>query len=82
MTETQDQLSVLPSTESNSNGANTAAQERAKRRSGSLSSMLLPELQALAGSMGLPTGKLRKSELIAAIESARQPAAAPSASNG
>jgi transcription termination factor Rho len=82
VTETQDQLSVLPSTESNSNGATTAAQERAKRRSGSLSSMLLPELQALAGSMGLATGKLRKSELVAAIEAARQPAAAPSASNG
>ncbi|HET6209859.1 MAG TPA: transcription termination factor Rho, partial [Jatrophihabitans sp.] len=43
--------------------------------------MLLPELQALAGSMGLSTGKLRKSELIAAIESARQPAA-PTATSG
>ncbi|MDQ2836929.1 MAG: Rho termination factor N-terminal domain-containing protein, partial [Actinomycetota bacterium] len=71
MTETQDQLSVLPST---GNGANNAAQERAKRRSGSLSAMLLPELQALAASMGLSTGKLRKSDLVAAIESARHPA--------
>ncbi|MFL6164545.1 MAG: transcription termination factor Rho [Jatrophihabitantaceae bacterium] len=69
MTETQDQLSVLPSADS---GAPNAAQERAKRRSGSLSSMLLPELQALAGSMGLATGKLRKSDLIAAIEAAQR----------
>jgi transcription termination factor Rho len=83
VTETQDQLSVLSSTESTTNGAN-AAQERAKRRSGSLSSMLLPELQALAGSMGLSVGKLRKGELVAAIENARQPAAqsAPAAANG
>jgi transcription termination factor Rho len=82
VTETQDQLSVLPSSAGNPGGATSAAQERAKRRSGSLSSLLLPELQALAGSMGLSTGKLRKSELIAAIESARQPAESAPASNG
>jgi transcription termination factor Rho len=69
VTETQDQLSVLPSAQS---GAPNAAQERAKRRSGSLSSMLLPELQALAGSLGIPTSKLRKSDLIAAIETAQR----------
>ena len=85
MTDTQDQLIVLPGTESGDSGANNAAQERAKRRSGSLSSMLLPELQALASSMGIATGKLRKSDLIAAIETAKRPssgsgaAAAPAA---
>ncbi|HEX8094990.1 transcription termination factor Rho [Jatrophihabitans sp.] len=73
MTDTQDQLLVLPSTESTDGGANNAAQERAKRRSGSLTSMLLPELQALAGSMGIATGKMRKSDLIAAIENAKRP---------
>ena len=40
--------------------------------------MLLPELQTLAGSLGIQAGKLRKSDLIAAIENAgagRAPAA-------
>ncbi|HEX8080130.1 MAG TPA: transcription termination factor Rho [Jatrophihabitans sp.] len=73
MTNTQDQLIVLPGTESADGSANNASQERAKRRSGSLSSMLLPELQALAGSMGIATGKMRKSDLIAAIETAKRP---------
>ena len=81
MTETQDQLSVLSSAQS---GASNTAQERAKRRSGSLSSLLLPELQALASSMGLATGKLRKSDLIAAIEAAQRSggARAGASSNG
>ena len=78
MTDTQDQLLVLPSTDPTGSGANNAAQERAKRRSGSLSSMLLPELQALAGSMGIATAKMRKSDLIAAIESAKRPQSAAS----
>ncbi|MEO6503843.1 MAG: Rho termination factor N-terminal domain-containing protein, partial [Jatrophihabitantaceae bacterium] len=73
MTDTQDQLIVLPGTESADASANNASQERAKRRSGSLSSMLLPELQALAGSMGIAAGKMRKSDLIAAIETAKRP---------
>jgi len=87
VTETQDQLSVLPDAQE---GVSTAARERAKRRSGSLSAMLLPELQALASSMGLTTGKLRKSDLIAAIEAAQRGGAhngaatngAPAATNG
>jgi transcription termination factor Rho len=78
VTDTQDQLIVLPGTESADGGANNAAQERAKRRSGSLSSMLLPELQALAGSMGIAPGKMRKSDLIAAIETAKRPQGSPS----
>ena len=48
----------------------------AKRRGGSLSSMLLPELQELASSMGIPTAKQRKSDLVAAIEQARSGARA------
>ncbi len=79
MTDTQDQLIVLPGAASADAGANNASQERAKRRSGSLSSMLLPELQALAGSMGIATGKMRKSDLIAAIETAKRPQAASAA---
>ncbi|HST49806.1 transcription termination factor Rho, partial [Jatrophihabitans sp.] len=73
MTDTQDQLIVLPGAESADASANNAAQERAKRRSGSLTSMLLPELQALASSMGIATGKMRKSDLIAAIQTAQRP---------
>jgi transcription termination factor Rho len=82
VTDTQDQLSVLPSTGiSATAGANNTAQERAKRRSGSLTTMLLPELQALAGSMGIATGKMRKSDLIAAIETAKRPSSAPAAAS-
>ncbi|MDQ1691265.1 MAG: hypothetical protein QOD87_1373, partial [Pseudonocardiales bacterium] len=79
MTDTQDQLDVLSSTDASAagatkdqNGAAGAAAARAKRRSGSLSTLLLPELQALANSMGLVPGKMRKSELIAAIEGANR----------
>jgi transcription termination factor Rho len=38
---------------------------------GSLSSMLLPELQQLASGMGISTTKMKKSDLVAAIQSAR-----------
>ncbi len=42
---------------------------RPRRRGGGLASMLLPELQQLAGSLGIEgTGKMRKSQLIAAIQ--------------
>jgi transcription termination factor Rho len=74
VTDTQDQIDVLSSTASNgSNGASaseTPSTVHAKRRSGSLSGMLLPDLQALATSMGISTTKMRKSDIVAAIESA------------
>ncbi len=47
----------------------SSARAAAKRRSGSLSTMLLPDLQQLAGSLGISPGKLKKSDLVAAIES-------------
>ncbi len=59
----------------------------ARRRGNGLSGMLLPELQRLAGELGIAgTGRMRKSDLVAAI-SARQvggsaPADAPATSNG
>jgi transcription termination factor Rho len=59
-----DQQSAAPTND-------TTDRAPAKRRGGSLSSMLLPELQQLAGTMGIATGKLRKSELVAAIQQAR-----------
>ncbi len=41
-----------------------------KTPGGSLSSKLLPELQQIAGGLGLPT-KMKKSDLVAAIQAAR-----------
>ncbi|MCZ2812504.1 transcription termination factor Rho [Modestobacter sp. VKM Ac-2979] len=47
-------------------GSGTAP--RSRRRGSGLSGMLLPELQRLAGELGIPgTGKMRKSDLVAAI---------------
>src|SRR3954454_3980535 len=41
---------------------------RARRRGTGLSGMLLPELQRLAAELGIPgTGRMRKSDLVAAI---------------
>src|SRR3954466_4448219 len=60
---------------------------RARRRGNGLSGMLLPELQRLAGELGISgTGRMRKGDLVAAI-SARQvggsaPADAPASSTG
>jgi transcription termination factor Rho len=49
-----------------------AAGSTAKRRGSGLSSKLLPELQQIAGDLGISgTAKMRKSELIAAIQSAQ-----------
>jgi transcription termination factor Rho len=48
-----------------------------RRRGNGLSGMLLPELQRLAGELGIPgTGRMRKGDLVAAI-SARQVGAVP-----
>ena len=67
-----------------------ASNGAAKRRGSGLSSKLLPELQQIAGDLGISgTAKMRKSELIAAIQSAQgqgantggQPSARP-AKNG
>jgi transcription termination factor Rho len=46
-----------------------AGRGRAKR--GSLSSMLLPELQQVAAGLGIRTTKMKKSDLVAAIQAAR-----------
>jgi transcription termination factor Rho len=64
-------------------GANGSAGGK-RRTAGGLSGMLLPELQRLAGEMGISgTGKMRKSQLISAIQEKRSGAAGgESASNG
>ncbi len=61
-------------------GNGTAAR---KRRGNGLSGKLLPELQKIAGSLGISgTAKMRKGELIAAIQSCQAPVASSSGSNG
>src|SRR3954467_12683573 len=55
--------------------ADAPAAERAAGRSpakrGSLSAMLLPELQQVAAGLGIRTTKMKKSDLVAAIQAAR-----------
>ena len=60
MTETQEPTQVTSGTGSQPVGT--------RRKSGSLASMLLPELQQLAASLGINTTKMRKSDLVAAIQ--------------
>jgi transcription termination factor Rho len=62
----------LVDTPSSEAAADSGTASRSRRRGSGLSGMLLPELQRLAGELGIPgTGKMRKSDLVAAI-SARQ----------
>ena len=60
MTDTQEPTQVTSGTGSQPVGT--------RRKSGSLASMLLPELQQLAASLGINTTKMRKSDLVAAIQ--------------
>jgi transcription termination factor Rho len=65
LSDTTDVLTATPAGEGES-------PSRGKRRTGTLSAMLLPELQALAGELGISgAGRLRKGDLIAAIEERR-----------
>jgi transcription termination factor Rho len=60
VTDTQESTLVISETGSQPAGT--------RRKSGSLSSMLLPELQQLAANLGINTAKMRKSDLVAAIQ--------------
>ncbi|GAB4080229.1 transcription termination factor Rho [Modestobacter muralis] len=65
MSETTDLLDGAPSDEA---AAGNGAAARSRRRGTGLAGMLLPELQRLAGELGIAgTGKMRKSDLVAAI---------------
>ena len=69
MSDTTDYLTegVGRTPESDQNAA--PAETRPRRRAAGLSGMLLPELQSLAGSLGITgTGRMRKGELVAAIQ--------------
>ncbi|MDT4912132.1 MAG: transcription termination factor Rho [Pseudonocardiales bacterium] len=88
MTDTKEQtlpVAVEPSASADAPATNGAAGRTASRaaastsskgRGGSLSTMLLPELQQVASGLGISTTKKKKSDLVAAIQAAR------SASNG
>ncbi|MEO9138962.1 MAG: transcription termination factor Rho [Jatrophihabitans sp.] len=82
MTDTQEQ--TLPAADKPKSAATGNAPAgrapRAATKQGGLSSKLLPELQQIAGGMGINTAKKKKSDLVAAIQAARsEPAAAPAA---
>ncbi|MDT4892065.1 MAG: transcription termination factor Rho [Pseudonocardiales bacterium] len=62
--------------------ADTAGPAKRPTKKGSLSSMLLPELQQLAAGMGISTTKMKKSDLVAAIQTARSGATATATENG
>ncbi|WP_460683345.1 Rho termination factor N-terminal domain-containing protein, partial [Modestobacter lapidis] len=68
MSETTDLVDVASDATPSTGGAADAGAARSRRRGSGLSGMLLPELQRLAGELGIPgTARMRKSDLIAAI---------------
>ncbi|HEX3335303.1 MAG TPA: transcription termination factor Rho [Jatrophihabitans sp.] len=76
MTDTQEQTLPAagePSTKDApaANGATGAGASRPAAKRGSLSTMLLPELQQVASGLGISTTKMKKSDLVAAIQAAR-----------
>ncbi|MDQ2750061.1 MAG: transcription termination factor Rho [Actinomycetota bacterium] len=81
MTDTQEQ--TLPDQAVRDNapaaGGNGSAGRPAAKR-GSLSAMLLPELQQVASGLGISTTKKKKSDLVAAIQAARSDSAGASSS--
>ncbi|WP_222193988.1 transcription termination factor Rho [Modestobacter italicus] len=69
MSETTDLIDGAPdAAPSDEAAAGSGTAPRSRRRGSGLSGMLLPELQRLAAELGIPgTGKMRKSDLVAAI---------------
>jgi transcription termination factor Rho len=69
-----DTTSTADGTDTGAGGGSTAGagDTPARRRTGGLASKLLPELQQMAGDLGIAgTAKMRKSELISAIQGAQ-----------
>ena len=80
MSDTTDYLTegVGRTTESDQGAA--PAETRPRRRAAGLSGMLLPELQALATSLGISgVGRMRKSDLVSAIQSRQSGNGTPTA---
>jgi transcription termination factor Rho len=68
VSETTDLVDGAPAAPSDEAAATAGTATRSRRRGSGLSGMLLPELQRLATELGIPgTGKMRKSDLVAAI---------------
>ncbi|MBC7639691.1 MAG: Rho termination factor N-terminal domain-containing protein, partial [Rhodoferax sp.] len=87
MTDTTDLLEAGASAPAGQDDATTtgtpAAAPRTRRRatSGGLAALVLPELQAMAGELGITgVGRLRKSQLIEAIQAAQSANGAPAVS--
>jgi transcription termination factor Rho len=85
VTDTQEQ--TLPATadgaagpaRASATGSTEQASQKPAAKRGSLSTMLLPELQQVASGLGISTTKKKKSDLVAAIQAARSDSAsAPS----
>jgi transcription termination factor Rho len=74
VTDTQEQtppVVVEKSATADAPATNGAASRSTAPKRGSLSSMLLPELQQVASGLGISTTKMKKSDLVAAIQAAR-----------
>ncbi|HET8583679.1 MAG TPA: Rho termination factor N-terminal domain-containing protein, partial [Jatrophihabitans sp.] len=75
MTDTQEQTlpadAEQPATAGAPAGNGAAGRATTARKRGSLSTMLLPELQQVASGLGISTTKMKKSDLVAAIQAAR-----------
>jgi transcription termination factor Rho len=63
-------------------GAEAPAAGPTRAKKGSLNSLLLPELQQIASGMGISTAKVKKSDLIAAIQAARSGGSGSAGANG
>jgi transcription termination factor Rho len=82
VTDTQEQTLPVAVEPANAEApATNGAAGRTRAKSGSLSSMLLPELQQVAAGLGIRTTKMKKSDLVAAIQAARAGGANGSATN-
>ena len=69
MSDTTDYLTDAGQAAEPAESAAPAAETRPRRRAAGLTGMLLPELQGLASSLGISgTGRMRKGELVAAIQ--------------
>jgi transcription termination factor Rho len=69
-------VATEPSAPADTGTAGRSGATRSAAKKGSLTSMLLPELQQVAGGLGIETTKKKKSDLIAAIQAARNGAPA------
>jgi transcription termination factor Rho len=75
MTETTD-TTAAPESGASANASEQNGSPAPQRKSGGLSSMLLPELKQVAGGLGIKTAGMKKADLVAAIKAAQSSARA------